>query len=481
MKKYLSEVLFIIGDYKNKLPYMVLLFLVLSVLDVVSLGLVAPYLALLNDSKIPVFDQLLFVENYIFLPTTKDDKLIVFGVLLLILFLLKTFFIYYINKKILLFSAENMIKIRTFLMRNYQLIPYSEYLQRNSAEFTNNILSLTNSLNSVLAALLKIMSDLIVGAALLSLLFISDPFMVTVLFLVIVCIILIYDYIFRSKLFIYGKAENMAGVKMLQGIREGMNGLKDIRILGKEKYFYDKVKEGVIESVENNIKASMIQLMPRYIIEFSMLSFVIIVVIVTTSIKGSSEELMGTIILFGVVSLRLLPVFNGFSNGLSILHRNRHTTSLLYKDLNKMANIKSEKIEQWEFNGDPFSSLKFRNIFFTYKNSNNVAIDNVSIDIKLNETIGIIGRSGSGKTTLVNIILGLLNPNSGKILYNDILAEGIFVNHWKNQVAYLPQQVFLTDDTLCNNVALGDNDIDKLLVIESIKKARLLDFVNTLS
>lgn len=402
------------------------------------------------------------------------------------LFLLKTLFIYYVNKSILLFGSNLMVGLRTSLMKAYQSMPYSEYLNNNSADYINVILNLTNSLQAVVNALLRITSDIIVGIAIIVVLFIVSPLMVLSLVLLLGSIGFIYDLIFRNKLFVYGKNENMAGEEMLQGIREAIEGLKDIRILGKERYFFNIVKRATLKSVTYGIKTSMIQLMPRYILELFLLLFIVFSVTFSIFLGENFNDLIGVIILFGVASLRLVPIFNGVSNGILAIRHHRHSISRLYGDIRahrvieRYGNKLTDSSDYQNLHKKSFRELQINKVSFSYHNATIPAVKDISIKIKENETIGIIGESGSGKTTLINVMLGLLEPEKGKILYNGF---NIFENilDWHSQIAYLPQQVFLIDDTLRRNIALGDDDqIDDSRILKAIRQSQLLNLVDQL-
>ena len=480
---YLSEIFSIIGEKgKRSLLSMVVIFLFLSILDVIGIGLIAPYLSLIGGFNLENVDKISdFTGNINILPGSHESMIIVMGIVLVILFFVKTLFVYYVNYRILSFSQYHMIRLRTMLMRTYQSISYSDYLQTNSAEHVHVIQNLTSSLTAVLMAMLKILSESIVGIIILTLLLIVNSYMVIFLAIFLGGGVWIFDIVFRNKLFIYGQTANNAAQNMLQGIKEGMYGLKDIRVLGKEKYFYKMVENGVTTMAENERKASLIQVMPRYILEFFLVSFVVIVVIIAINISGSSSELMPTIVLFGVASLRLMPAFSTLSNSLTTIRHNRHAIQKLHKDL---SSIKDKSYhEEGKIKSDKyidFNSLHLNNVNFSYSGNNMPALKNISLNIYKNESIGIIGSSGSGKTTLVNVMLGLLVPQEGDIFYNNILLNSTLTDWWSH-VAYLPQQVFLTDDTLRNNVALGeDGMVDDSRVFDSLRQAELLDFVKQL-
>ncbi len=479
--QYLSEIFFIIGRDKRKLPYAVALFFLLSMLDVVAIGLVAPYLSIFSGSEIgslEVFDRIRFFFN---IPNTRESLLIYLGGVLLVLFFFKTIFVFYVNKEILNFSHSVMIRLRTSLMWTYQNMSYLEYIEKNTSEHLHSIQNLTSSLSALLATLLRSVSDILIASAIVSYLFFSDPTLLLILIFFLSSGIFTYDYLFKRKLFMYGKLSNQASEGMLRGITEGMTGYKDIKILGRERYFYNLVKSGVVSVAKNNIKQELIQVMPKFILEFFLVSFIILFVIFTILTQGNLNEIVPTIILFGVASIRLTPIFTSLSTSLGNIRYSRHAISRLYEDLLLVQGDKKESDTKRDVDIALFNSLTFNNVGFTYPNIDKPSLSNISISIFKNETIGIIGESGSGKTTLVNIILGFLKPQRGELLCNnEPLKDSL--SAWRKKIAYLPQDIFLVDDTLEANIALGieSKNIDRDRVVDSIKQAQLSNFVETL-
>ena len=474
----LRKVLYIIGKDKNKLPLIAILFLTLSILDVIGVGLIASYLSLFGNLDSFKSELFLYVGE---IPLISDETLLFsyLGYGLILLFLIKIFFVYFVNREIFSFAHQTMIRLRTSLMWTYQCMPYSIYMQKNTSEYVHSIQNLTSSLSAVLVGLLTSVSGIITAIAIIVMLIMINPFMVLIFSFFLVGVVLLYDIAFHKKLFFYGKNSNHASHKMIQGISEGMIGLKEIRILGKERYFYNVVMESVSRVAKNNIKIAMIQFMPRYVYEIAVLFFIVLTVTTATTLMNlEPSSLLVTMSVFGIASLRLMPIFSQISTSLTKIRQHGNAISELY---GTMKNTKIKKYHHQDRleneNNGSFSLLKINNVSFYYPGMKKPSLENVSMSIYENETIGIIGESGSGKTTLLNILLGLLDVSDGRISYNNTPLDKT-LSAWHRQVAYIPQQVFLLDASLKNNVALGeeDNDIDESRVLTSLQQAKLLNF-----
>ena len=174
----------------------------------------------------------------------------------------------------------------------------------------------------------------------------------------------------------------------------------------------------------------------------------------------------------------MIPLISSFSSSLSIIKYNLNTVDILYEDFYKYKNIKSSKnFEKVE--GLEFENIRIEELSFSYLNNEINILKNINISIDSGLSVGIVGKSGSGKTTLIDLMLGLLTPKSGLIFINDKPLKDI-IDLWRNSIAYLPQDVFLIDDSLKSNIALGEENVDEKKLQESLEKAKLDVFVKNL-
>ncbi|BAO43674.1 ABC transporter ATP-binding protein [Thiolapillus brandeum] len=482
MKRYLHEIYYLLGEDRSRLPRMVLLFLALSVLDLASLGLIAPYVSLILDPG--SLDGLLAkAVDAAGLPREQETLLVILGVILVGIFLVKAVASILINRNIIRFGFNQQTRLRSYLMKAYQNMPYEQYLGRNSSEYIHSIQQLTNQYaNGVVMPLLRMSSDGVVALVIIGFLAWSNFLALVIMVALFGIVAFAYDRMYRKELGTLGRDANDALTKIVRGVNEGIEGLKETRILGNEKYFYDMVREGAEDYARSAIRSQVISTAPRYLLELLLISFIVLLVVLTLMVNGNLQELAPLLALFGVAALRLLPMISLFSNGLLQLRFNRKPVSQLYEDL-QQASAASAKpwMESDDVPEDSFESLALDTVSFSYSNMEAHALKDVSIDIHAGEAIGFIGTSGSGKTTLVDVLLGLLTPDKGVIRYNGHLLTD-YMASWRRHVAYLPQQVFLIDASVKNNVALGvkDEDIDQQRLQEALRQARLLELVDQL-
>lgn len=483
MKKYLQEIFYLLGKDRHKLPGLILLFLGSSFLEMAGLGLIGPYIALIFDPQ--ASDGLLgqIVET-LGLPQEQKPLLIFMGLGLFILFFLKSMSVIWINYKIISFSKEQQIRLRSFLMQAYQSLPYTEYLRRNSSEYIHTIQTLVGQFSTgIILPGLQTLSDGIVALALISMLAWSSSTALAIMIVLFGSLIFFYDRVFRSKIRNYGEKSNVAEMAMIQAVNEGIEGLKEVRILGREKYFFDKVREETKQYTKFSSRVQFISIIPRYLLELMLISIFVFLVIVVLLMGQNMTALLPTIGMFGVAAIRLIPSANVLARSLIQLRFGRDAVSRLYNDSKNLEKIeiKHSKKGTYPNEDQSFNSLTLNKVKFRYPNTKLNALEGISITIQNGEAIGIIGPSGAGKTTLVDVLLGLLEPSEGEIRYNDVLLSES-IDDWHTQCAYLPQQIFLIDSTLRNNVALGveNAEIDDASLEVALRKSFLHEYVNQL-
>ena len=480
---FLLKIFFLLGDDKKKLPKMGFLFILLSVFDLAGLGLIAPFISLILSSDNSTFYLFLDFFNQMGMNLNKYDLIKMTGFSIIFIFLIKVLFGILINIMILKFSWSQQTKIRFRLIKRFQSMNYSEYLNRNSSDYIQIIHSMVGQyiMNAVIP-FLKIISESIVVVSVFILLAYNNFNALLLLVSIVSIIMLLYYFIFRDKLIKHGEDINVGSTSMLKAISEGMEGFKEIRILSKETIFSNLVLDGATKNAEGQVKSQSIIAAPRYILEFLIIVFIVGLVLINLSLNSSITELAPTLGLFGVAAVRLLPSINVLFSSFNSIKSGTYAVSKVYNDLtNESVEKKKEKFSSSKNIKNKFEKIELKNISFSYLNSNDLVLKNISLSITNGESIGIMGSSGSGKTTLIDIILGLLKIDSGEILLNNRNLYN-HLSEWKSQVAYLPQKVFVIDDSLKQNISLlkKDEKINLKKLNESIKKARLNDLIDQL-
>ena len=479
----MSEVLLGLGSQRRKLPWLLGLFSMVSVLDLIGISLVGGYISLLTqpDPKVGgLLQQWLSSVSW-----SRDNSALVLGLggLLVLVFLLKAISAIFVNWIILRFANNHTVRLRSQIMHAFQHLSYIRYLQRSSSSYIQSVQNYVNQFTGTLILLLRIISEGIVALAILLLLASVNFTALIILFCFGLVIFLGYDTSFRKRVMEAGRVGNLANQGLIRAIQEGFSGLKEVRILGKENYFFDQVLEYSQAISRVATFTSVIASSPRYLIEVAIVVFVVSLVGVTYVQTGDIEGSYPLVGMFGVAALRLGPAVTMVISSVVILRNQRHGIAMLAIDLTEIREKKTVIMGEGESSNETtFGKLELQNVCFTYESSIRPALENISLEVVAGESIGLIGVSGSGKTTLVDVMLGLLQPQSGKILYNGGgMKESL--SGWRSNVAYLPQDVFLIDDSLRCNIALGvpENEINEQAVSDAIEKARLKELIPELA
>ena len=482
-KTYIKEIKYLLGDDLNRIPKMTLVFIAASVLDLIGIGLVAPYVTIILSPESFSESFLNSFFKKFNLHFSLEQTAIALGLFLIFIFGLKIIASYLINKMILTFSYDRAVKMRSSLMRSYQELDYCDYLKRNSSNYIYSILSLSAKFSQgVVQSVLRIISEGIVISLIFILLFINNKEEVITFTLLISVFFICYNLIFRKKLVTFGRIADHHMKQVVKSINEGISGLKEIRVLNKEDYFYKNVVHSSEQYSYSRVSAGIIKGLPRNILEFIIVLFIVGIILVAVISGKNITEVAATLGMFGVAAMRLIPSSNHIMAGIINLGDNRNSVQLLYNDLKELEGYKFNKTKHIQINQTPFNSIQVKNVHFSYNGARKGALSNISLKVQKGESIGLIGTSGSGKSTLIDILLGFLTPEEGNVLYNESILSKDNLNNWLSHIAYLPQDIFLTDESIKSNIALGtpEKEIDNERVKIALEKSNLSNFVNSL-
>ena len=475
--QYVKEILYLLEEDKWKLPLITFFFFIMSILEVIGISLIAPYAALIINPSI-LKEKYSFLAN-IGIPIYSDNILLIMSLILISLFIIKTIGLSLINWLIFSFCYEREIKIRAKLMRSYQSMPYVDYTQRNSSEYIYNMNVVGTFTRGVLVSILRIVTEVTVGLFIFVFLAFQDPFVLFVLILLLGAFIFLYDFIFRKKIRRYGDLVNMHSTQMLKNINETVHGLKEIRILGNEEYFYDQVFNNSTGLSNTMRMKDFVSSVPRYFLELVMILFIVAIVFIYSYQEKELELVVPILTMFLIAAIRLFPTVNQIIGGISHIRFGRPVVDLLYKDLkNADKYIFEDKINTIN-KVSIFESIELQNVSYAYPSRDLKVIDGLSIKIKKGDSVGVIGPSGSGKTTLLDILLGLIDVDKGSVLFNGVGLD-MNLSNWKSHVAYIPQNIFIIDNTIARNIALGvpDEQINFNMLDNAINQSKLTELVN---
>ena len=445
-----------------------------TVLEMFSLGLVVPIVGLLVN---PDYIQRFPIVRSIFGDLTTTQYVLVAMGLLVGVYILKTFFLIWKTWVQRGFSNSVTERIAQDLYKNYLRQPYAFHLERNSAIMIRNSQQSASLMSGIIDPLLLIASEIFVSGGLLALMLLLEPVGSLSAIVVFGSFSVIFRRLTSRRIVKWGEALNFHKGMIIQHLQQGFGGVKDVKILGREDYFIAGYNRDLSGNAYVERRYAVVQTLPRFSMELlTIICLGILVSLMVLSDKAVTD-ILPVLSLFGAAAFRLLPTLSQVTNSFMSINVNRPILNNLYADLAlTVPAIATQKASSNLADRIDISSLSFQ-----YANTTREVLSEVSIDIRRGEAVGLIGSSGSGKSTLVDILLGLLEPTSGRVLVdgNDIHDN---LRGWQDQIGYVPQSIFLTDDTLRRNVAFGlpKDQTDHDAVKSAIRSAQLEDFVASL-
>ncbi len=384
------------------------------------------------------------------------------------------------NYAILRFCFMRGAGIATRLMSGYLYQPYSWFLDRNSSEIGKNVLSEVDGVISrVVFPLLRLTSNVFIVVATMGFLVIVDP-QVTIVSLIALggSYSLIYLKL-RGRLHLTGQDMVAALAERFRIAQESTGGIKDVKLLGLEAGYTNQFSKASRRSAHALIRVGIMSELPRYLLEAitfgGLLSLVLLLLFRS---DGNIADIVPTLGVFAFSIMRLLPALQQIYYGLATIRGGTAALDAIVKDYNAVSAINNAATN----NTAPLRlghSLDLSNVFYRYPSAERPALTGLDLSVPARTTIGIVGGTGAGKTTLIDLILGLLTPDSGEILVDGVAVTPQNVRAWQQTLGYVPQAIYLTDDTIAANIAFGvpPQDIDRTAVEHAARAAALHDFV----
>ena len=442
-----------------------------SILEVIGLGII-PILAinLLDKNKLIIF---LEKKNLSFLTGLLEFENFVFYsfLFLVFFFIFKNFYLIGINYLQTKLRIDIFNTISNNLFQLYIYSPYKYFLKKNPTYLSSIMTNEVHGACTVLEIFVLLLKDFFTVFVICITLILIDPIISGLLILFIVIFTLVFYGIFKKFLFIRGKLMQEARADNLKIIHQSFDIIREAKILKKEKFFSDLFDSQLNLMAEQKITSSVINMIPRPFLEIFTLVVITLIIFYSTFYANSLDTALPFIAFFAVSSIRLIPAFKGISNSLASINFNKISVDVVIEELNELKNNKLSFSSKENLNKnlihENFNTFEVKNLNFSYDNNIKV-LKNINFKVRRGEKIGIVGHSGSGKSTLINIILGLLKPTSGNVLIdNQNIYEAL--NEWYNLLGYIPQDIYLLNDTIKNNIALGENDEN--IRLHSIEKA----------
>ena len=454
--------------------------IVRACVEMVGVGSIAPFMSVVADPSVVQDNQWLrwAYESFGFESVTAF--LTALGVAVIAVLAFSNAFSALTVWAMLRFAWGTHHRLSRRLLRGYLAQPYAFFVQRNSAGLNKTILSeVQQVVNGVLSPLLNVMARSLVVLALVVLLIALDPLLAGIIVLVLGGAYGGLYMVIKAKQRRLGQERVRANELRYKLTGEAFGGIKDVKVLGREGAFVARFAAPSWTFSRVTASNAVIAQLPRYLFETIAFGGIVLIVLYYLQAGGGLAQILPTISLYAFAGYRLMPELQQMFGGIASVRFNQAALDDLTDDLHRFSPTELVDVAPAL---DLREAIRVDGVTFRYPEADAPALDEITLEIRRNQSIGLVGVSGSGKTTLVDLLLGLYEPDAGRILIDDVPLDGHTVDAWRKQVGYVPQHIFLCDDTIANNIAFGvpPGEVDRELVEQAALIAHLHDFILTL-
>ena len=472
-----------IFDFKDKFSFVLVLIMVFlgMVLETFGVGLIVPFLEIIyvenNDNKNYLTNFLTSIPLFEGLPIAYTAV-----IMLLTFYTLKAIFLVFMQWRQLAYSNNIIKKYSLKLYNRYLNQSYKYYLSNNSALLIRNIYNEVGVFaNGVIANSLTIITETFITLGITIMLFYYQPLLSIVIALVLVFFGSIYILFSKKYVKLWANDRLIFDGKRIKNLQEGFGAVKEIQLLGRENFFYSLFDIYNSKSVNAQLKIGFLLSIPRFLLEWMAVFILSFILIYLFFIGVNLSSVVPTIGLFLLAAFKIIPSvsriissYQGLSFAFPSIDQIHHDLKLTDTRLSINQNKQENQIL---FN----NQITVDNVSFKYPSASKTSLESVNLKISHGEMVGIIGESGSGKSTFIDLLTGVFVPDEGTITVDGI---NITKNYraWQNLIGYVPQNIYLSDDTIVRNIAFGieEDDINYRKIEDVIKKTNLQNFVNDL-
>lgn len=466
---------------KIKIGLLLVIVVVGSFLELLAVSIFSPFIDLIMDiDSLEESDSMSFLYHW-FGFKQMHYFLVFLAAVIIAIYIVKNIYVIIEKNTIYRFSYRIQRTMSTRLLKSYMREPYTFHLNKNISVLQRSMQEDTDQFTKGIIHSMEMIAEVFVCVAIGIYLFITSKSITVIIAGLLLLCLAVFSYISKKYSSAWGREGQKYKAKIYQWMNQSLGGIKEIKVLNREDSFirhYDNYFAGYVRVLRLN---RLIGVIPKYIIEMVCMTGLLLAVIFKIFFgQKNLEEFVPQLAVFAVAAFRLLPSVGKINEHLSAVLYALPSLDLIYDDLqeiDKLEIVETEKDNDWKFK----DKIEIKNVTYAYPDGDVNVIEHADFTIERGTTVAFIGASGAGKSTMVDILLGLLAPQYGKI-YAD--GMNIYKNlpTWQKEIGYIPQTIYLSDDTIRNNVAFGveDKEIDEQAVIYALQQAQLYDFVDSL-
>jgi ABC-type multidrug transport system fused ATPase/permease subunit len=470
-------------NQKSKVLILICAMFGMALFQTIGIASILPFISVLSNPDI-IFTNKYLIGFYDLMNFDNENSfLLSMGIITLIVLLVSNLVSAYATKSLINFASFQGHSLSEKLFHQYVRQPYIFFLNKNSSDLVKNVITDVHRLvMGAFTPALDIISRTMITLFIIALLVAMDPFLAFLVLFVCGGSYLFVYKITKRSLFNSGIKSNISQSMRSKIVTETFGGIKDLKLLGREMDYMSLYSAPSFEFAKNEANNRLIAQLPKYALELIVFGGILLIILYFLKMQKNMESILPLLGLYAFAGYRLMPALQRIFEGSTTLRFFKPLLDIIYKDIELSSNDNnstdaSHKTDHKIIIKD---SLKLKNLFYTYPESKTPVIKNIDLTIRPNTTIGFVGATGSGKTTLIDIILGLLPLERGEMLIDEKLINQINLREWQKNIGYVPQYIYLSDDTIKRNIAFGlpDHAINTDNVIKAAKVARIHDFIS---
>ena len=466
-----KKLLFLLSDPERKNAlFLLVMILIMALLDMMGVASILPFMAVLTNPDIIETNS--FLNNIFQISKNigvenKQQFLFLLGIVVFSLLVFSLIFKALTNYLQVRFVQLGQYNISKRLVEGYLNQPYTWFLSRNSADLGKTILSEVDQVvGSGIAPAIDLIAKGMVIIALITLLIIADPKLAIVVGFTLSAVYGLIFYLIRRYLNRIGKERLRSNELRYTSISEAFGAAKQVKVGGLEQTYIGRFSNPAQIYAMTQVYFKVLNQLPRFFLEAIAFGGILLSILYLMGRSGNFNTILPIISLYVFAGYRLLPAIQQIYASFTRLTFVGPSLDKLHEDIK---NLSPYKTNQDQAVLTLNKKITFNNIDYNYPKSSRTILRNINLSINAKTTVGIVGATGSGKTTTVDIILGLLNPQKGNLKVDEKIITKQNSKSWQRSIGYVPQEIYLSDDTIAANIAFGVDD--KIVKQEAVERA----------
>ena len=455
-----------------------ILVIIMTFAEVASIFSITPFMAIVGDPSIlekEGFLGMLYIRSNLGEPY---QFIFYLGLIVLVILIISALISIFITWRLAMFATKIGVEIGDRLYSHYLNRDWLFHTMTSSSNLTKKISSETTRItDTFLLPLMYMNARLFLTLFVFLILLVYDPIVSIICLIVFSVAYIIIIKLARTRLEINSKNISAMFLERFKLMSEGFGGIKEVLLLGKSSEFKKRFTKAGNKLAHSQGVNKAIALVPRYFMELlGFASMVLLVIYLITNSKSDLGLILPILSIYGIAGVKLLPALQQIYSSITTVRGNLSAYESIREDLINIKTYDAQKNEPSKQVWSKHNEISLKNITFKYPDKNNFSLENISLTIKPNTTVGFVGKSGSGKSTLIDIIIGLIQPHQGEITIDGIPLVKQNLRTWQNKIGIVSQTIFLTEGTIAENVAFGiPHDLIKYEQVKKVLKLAHLE------